>query len=313
MKKFVIALMLCLTVLTSVGIELYCPDVAYAARPRNLLQEYLNALINANSQKAVSLLNEGLNISDATKVTFMVLKAKIYGYEKDLKDASTSVGKVENFLSDALGGTLGGISKTLIGSDTHDVANLSNTYVQNYSKILQVLKQNGANFSEAPDYNIFFTQDIPASLFKVILEVSNKKVFTGKEISQFLLCYNQEKTGTMDEAIKKLSILKNFGAKIDRSSSSDALVAKVLENVLPTGWINNRYLTSKDVSYLKKIYSLLIELGVNAGPRERSFWQVMSTKTPWEILGDYKNDHRNEPEILQLCKEIENSLPPVGH
>ena len=315
MKKFVIALMLCLAVLTS--IEFFHTDVAYAASkkakksstakshqpvPRNLLDEYFNALKRDNIKKAISILNEGLNVSDATEATFVILKAKVRGI--DLKDTnSVKWGKATNSF---IGGLAAMIPEKIYPQK------LSNAYVQSCSELLRSLKQKGANFSAASDYDMFFETGVPENLFKVLLEVTNKKVFTGKEISAFLLCYERNRTGIMDEALKKLGILKNFGAKIDRSNSSDGIVAKVLENVMP-GWVDNYYIRPQEVSYLAKIYNLLKELGVNAGPKERSFWQVMSTKTPWEILNDYREDHRNEPEIIQRCNEIEKILPPVGN
>ena len=330
--------MLCLTVLTSVGIEFYCSDVAYAASkkkkstknksvasqqqskpkgPRNLLDEYFDALKKADSQKAISILNEGLTVSDANELTFRVLKAKVENMDLSDLSSPTEVKAAQSMADVGVGiieATLGNALTSVAGRNRFwPVAKLSDTYVGSYSKILHALKQKGAKLSSASAYDIFFDQRTPLNLFKVFLEVTDKKVFTGKEISNFLLCYDKKETLPISTSIGKLRALKDFGVKIDRSSSSDGIVAKVLESILPSGWVNNNYLEEQEVSFLKTICGLLVDLGVNAGPKKRDFWQVMSTKTPWEILNNYKEEHRNEPEILQRCNEIEKILPPVGN
>ena len=82
MKKFIIALMLCLTVLTSVGIEFYCPDVAYAAskKKKSSKKNTSKAEIYPNFSK---LQNEGKIYGSFAK--YYDVTVKVNGSYKTIK------------------------------------------------------------------------------------------------------------------------------------------------------------------------------------------------------------------------------------
>lgn len=203
------------------------------------------------------------------------------------------------------------IGRSLLGSVAdvlelaYDTQPVPDSHVKVFSSILQALRKRGAGFTKASYYQDLFSTMMPVNFFRAIVIATNKKVFTGSEVAKFLAYYENDNASNI--AIGKLNVLAELKVKIDANNRSEGLVSKVLDVVLP-GSLSNRYLEVKDVSYLRKVFALLKRLGVNPGPKERSFWQVMSTKTPWEILNAYREKHRNEPETLKLYNQIERIL-----
>ena len=305
-KLFVVAVMVSL-LWSDVGYVFHVVESAYAA-PRNLLTEYYNALKNLDSRWAISLLDEGLTVADAVNATFEAVHAEILSGGKYKEYVSW----FENFdvrITDKVVNSLLGGAADVLGATVY-VPPLPDSHVKFFSSILQALRKRGADFTKASYYGDLFSIGLPVNLFKAIVIAINKKVFTGSEVENFLVRYDKfsnENDGfgnANNVIIEKLKVLIELKVKIDKS---DGLISKVLDVVLP-GSLTTRYLQDRDVSYLRMVFALLKRLGVNPGPKERSFWQVFSTKTPWEVLDAYREKHRNEPDILKLCNEIESIL-----
>ena len=278
------------------------------AAPRNLLTEYQVAINNLDVQKVQSLLNEGINLSDAVKETLRSVAKKINA-EAYMSDSFVEgsllyiTDKLKNFneyANEAKGGVI-------------RIGKVSSKNLKSYEVIFKSLAEHGCSFSNNDFAGVLFAREMPLDLFEVMLSVWDKrsKIFTGNEISQFLLYPHNEELSTV--GLKKLNALLKYGAKIDKSGSSDSIFSNLITASLSDRMIDkldeNSYLKDSDVKYLKMAFTLLSRLGANPGPKSRSFWNVMGTQTPWEILDDYRERHRNEPELLKRANEIEKSLP----
>lgn len=103
--------------------------------------------------------------------------------------------------------------------------------VNKFSAILSALKDKGARFKAASFYSVIFSPQMPANLFEAIINVTGQTVFTGDELG--FLIVDMDVKSAVNAGISKLEVLVKRGAKIDRSNSSDGIVAKVIDNVLP--------------------------------------------------------------------------------
>ena len=276
-------------------------DSAQAA-PRNLLDEFNIALKLLDVKKAESLLQEGLVVSDAIE---SIIRALAH------LDHNSPIEKQEKYLD-----------------------------------MIKHVQKFGGVFSKSNKFKkVIFSQDFPIVIFGgCIKNWDGSRVFRGKDIYSFL-CYDNKFLGKRIDidltdllilGIKKLMVLRDQGITVSKDNSSDGIVASVLSDALATSFLesavlktadvlnfleekldsptrtvsNKSYIDDSDIQRLKMIFKLLEKLGVNPGPKERPFWKPLGKKTPWEILADYRKEHRNEPELLERSKEIEKILPP---
>lgn len=302
-KRFIIVIV--------VAVMVFAVSLPVCAEPRNLLTDYYSALKRMDAGRAALLLNEGLTVSDAVNAAFNAVHAKLSIPEGS--NYSDTLGLMESSAGSAIAKGFSIASGMLTSSGSIIMKKASESEVKFFGSIFQDLRKHGANFTAASYYNDLFSPEMPTNMFRAIVIGTNKKVFTGSEIANFLNHYWSGVSGekiVRDTALNKLNVLIQCGARIDRDSNSDGLVSKFLDNLLPgsVGNFAGNHLSQGDVNYFKQVCGLLKKLNVNPGPKERSFWQVMSTKTPWEVLNDYREKHRNEPSILKFCNQIENIL-----